>query len=145
MSKPLSNDDHKSPTCPDGNTGQSTIEGRRIVSNDEIALAGAIYLRITTKISALDKGKTAYWDSVSDKQLLANLGYSQAKKFMLRIEISRAPKCRNERTAHSWLTKVPAGVAFKGMRRQLHADATSPNKTFGMRPHWARDDNSEQF
>ena len=71
-------------------------------------------------------------------QEIANHGVTEAQKYMESIDLSRAPKSSGYRSSLDLLSDGPPSVAFKGVRRQLHADPTSPNKTFGMRPHGAR-------
>ncbi|HEY9268206.1 MAG TPA: hypothetical protein VIO39_01985 [Methylotenera sp.] len=103
----------------------------------ETKLAAEIFTRLLAEILKLKKGSKSWWDRVAVIQDLANKGYDDAKTFMEKIDLSKAP----ESMSKTWSARIlegPSSQSFKGQRRQLQADPSNPHKTFGMRPHHAR-------
>ncbi len=93
--------------------------------------------RLKLKIVESDND-TDRWKWIGEMQMIANYGVTEAQKFMESFDLSGAPRLSSYRSALDRLSDGPPSVAYKGMRHQLHADPTSPNKTFGMRPHGVR-------
>lgn len=128
-----------------GNVSPDNTKVMHSLDEEELRMAETIYQRLETKIRNLRRGSRDFWATVADMQYLANLGYAHAAQYMNRIDLAKAPDQLNHRMTQSWDTRPASGVAFKGKRRQLHADPTSPNKTFGMRPLWARQSDELAF
>lgn len=128
-----------------GNVSPDNTKVMHSLDEEELRMAETIYQRLETKIRNLRRGSRDFWATVADMQCLANLGYVRAARYMNRIDLARAPDQLDRRTTQNWLTRPVPGIAYKGKRRQLHADPTSPNKTFGMRPLWARQNDELAF
>jgi hypothetical protein len=107
------------------------------LDEQETKLAAEIFARVLTEIKTSKNGSKRWWDQVAVIQDLANKGFDDAKTYMEKIDLSKAP----ETVSKTWSTRLlegPSSQSFKGQRRQLQADPSSPHKTFGMRPHHAR-------
>lgn len=104
-----------------------------------------VFGHLKQKISDSRESYRDHWEWIGKMQELANRGVTEAQKYMESVDLSRAPKSSGYRSSLDLLSDGPPSVAFKGVRRQLHADPTSPNKTFGMRPHGARGEDDDSI
>jgi hypothetical protein len=107
--------------------------------SDNLRMARALFRRLAPQLEAAHLWGRQYWDVVGKLQLLANLGLPEAQILLRRVDFRKAPEGFGEQTRFRQIREGPPGTSFKGARRQLQADPTSPNKTFGMRPHGRRD------
>lgn len=113
------------------------------LDENETKLAAEIFTRLLAEVGKSKKGSKHWWEQVAVIQDLANKGFDGARIFMEKIDLSKAP----EIVSKTWATRMlegPSGQSFKGQRRQLQADPSSPHKTFGMRPHHARGTESDE-
>jgi hypothetical protein len=100
--------------------------------------ADVVFHEILRRLRKSKKGCRRYWELISFMQELSNKGCAEAKCFMKRVDISRIPRFISPKSWTQRLQEGPISISTKGVRRQLHADPFSPNKTFGMRPHQLR-------
>lgn len=111
------------------------------LNETDTTIAAQIYDQLITGLSKEKKGSKRWWELIMIMQDISNKGFLDAKKYMNDIDLSQAPKMVSK-TSFTSLLEGPPGTSFKGQRRQLQADPESLHKTFGMRPHHARGDDS---
>ncbi len=111
-----------------------------MLNGDELAIAQAVFNKVSRELARVRGRTRRYWLLVSDMQELAHHGLPEAGRFMAKVDTSRAPSSFGEETTFRFLLEGPRTTSFRGARRQLQADPASPHKTFGMRPHHRRGD-----
>jgi hypothetical protein len=110
-----------------------------------LAQAREIYADISQQLKFAPFHGRRYWDLIGKMQELANLGFLEAKQLMRSVDLTKAPRSFGEETTFRQIREGPPGTSVKGARRQLQADPSSPNKTFGMRPHGRRGTDGEEY